>query len=89
MFPVEYEARVWNECKGQHGEEEVIHGITFGEGYVEAMENIEKWYGDELISIKMYMLEEASVPIYEFEQTNWSDMHGMIKLTNIETYSGY
>ena len=33
-------------------------GCTFTESYAEAMENIESFYGDELISIKMDQLEE-------------------------------
>ena len=33
-------------------------GCTFAESYAEAMENIESFYGDELISIKMDQLEE-------------------------------
>ena len=33
-------------------------GCTFAGSYAEAMENIESFYGDELISIKMDQLEE-------------------------------
>lgn len=90
MFPIEYEAHIWNECKnGGHGEEEICHGITFGINYADAMGNIEEYYGDDLISIKLYMLEEVNNPIYEFETNMNSDFHGMFKIDNISIQDSY
>lgn len=88
MYPVEYEARIWNEFKGEHGEEEVVHGITFAETFTEAASNLESYYGSDLLVLKTYMMEEESVPIYEFESTN-ENYHGMIKLPTVEIYDGY
>lgn len=85
IYPVEYEARIWDELKET---EETVHGVTFCESYTEATENLEKWYGDDLIIMKLYMLEETSVPLYEFESTA-SDFHGMIKLDSISIHDGY
>lgn len=76
MYPVEYEAMVWNEDEDKS---EILHGITFGESYTNAMSNIEKYYGDEIISIKMFMNEENF--IYEFEKTTDEDDHGWFKVT--------
>lgn len=89
MYPVEYEVHVWNSCKGEHGEEEVVRGVVFANSFTVAMKYLEKYYGDDLISIKVYMLGETSVPLYEFGADSNSDFHGMFKFGSIETYDGY
>jgi len=86
MFPVEYEAHVWNEI---FKKEEIVHGITFGEDFADAMYNIEHYYGDDIISIKLYMLEETNFPVYEFEINSNGDCHGMLKFGTVEIYDGY
>ena len=62
MYPVEYVATVWN---SDENKEEINHGVTFAGNYTEAMSNIESYYGDELITIKVTMLEES--PVYVLE----------------------
>ena len=62
MYPVEYKAIVWNEIECENEE---VHGITFGETYTEALELIEKYYGDDIISIELIMHEEGEV--FEFD----------------------
>lgn len=65
LFPFEYVLNTWNECDKK---EEIVHGITFGKDYTEAMSNIESYYGDTIIAIeKLYGLEEVTAPIYEIE----------------------
>lgn len=76
MYPVEYEAMIWNDVEGKR---ETVHGITFGESYTDAMSNIEKYYGDEIIDIKMFMNEENT--IYEFERSQEKNDHGLFKVT--------
>lgn len=65
LFPFEYILNTWNELDEK---EEIVHGITFGKNYTEAMSNIEGYYGDTIIAIeKLCGLEEVSVPVYEIE----------------------
>ena len=66
MFPVKYIAKIYDEAA--NAREEVVYGITFAENYYQAMENIEGYYGDTIIEISLYMLEEDSV--YEFNETD-------------------
>ena len=63
MSPVKYTIDFWDDWK-----ETRIHtnGITFAPNYIEAMENICKYYGDEcIISVTIEMLEECTV--YEID----------------------
>lgn len=46
-------------------------GCTFAKSYAEAMANIEEFYGDDLISIKLDQLEES--PILEFHNPKEAD----------------
>lgn len=62
MYPVEYIVTIWDDLTNK---EEVVKGITFAKNYTEAMSKIEDYYGNEIIDIKMFMLEEGSV--YELE----------------------
>ena len=57
-----YTANIWieDECK-----EEVVHGLTFGNCWSEAMNNIEAYYAGDLISVEL--METDSDDIYEFE----------------------
>ena len=58
MFPVEYEAEVFNSLDGKM---ENIHGITFADSFTEAMDKIEDYYGEELNKVTIVLLEEATV----------------------------
>lgn len=46
-------------------------GCTFAESYAEAMANIEEFYGDKLISIKLDQLEEGN--LLEFHNPKEAD----------------
>jgi len=79
MYPVEYEADVYNDMNGNM---ETLHGVTFADSYAEAMNKIENFYGDNLDKVTITLLEENSV--YEFEQTvNNYSFHGMYKIDKI------
>ena len=45
----EYIAEYWDEIDSK---EASAHGVVYGEDYAEAMKNIEKYYGDTIITIK-------------------------------------
>lgn len=63
MSPVKYTIDFWDDWKESRVR---ISGITFAPNYIEAMENICNYYGDECInSVTIEMLEEATV--YELE----------------------
>lgn len=82
MYPVEYSAMVYDEM--QYNTEQV-YGITFADSYAEAMEKIEKYYGDTIIDIRLFMQEENSV--YELNQASiFSPSHGMLRIENISTF---
>lgn len=63
MYSFKYIANILN----LKYEEEKAHGIVFGETYAKAMENIEKFYGSDLISVEIYMMEETLETIFDFE----------------------
>ena len=63
MYPFVYKATIADEYA--EGCEGTVKGVTFGDSYVAAMNNIESYYGDELIDIQIECQEEA--PVYEFE----------------------
>lgn len=62
MYPVEYTVEVWDDTKRK---KDKVHGVTLAESYMEAIENIEWYYGDTICNIFVEMLEENKV--YEFE----------------------
>ena len=58
MFPAKYSALIWNDFNGVT---ERVTGITFGKNYTEVMENIEAYYGKEIIKVSIELQEEATV----------------------------
>lgn len=86
IYPIEYEAHVWNDIKEK---EEIVYGIVFAKDFSDGMTSIEGYYGDELISVKLFMLEEVENLIYEFPTDSSSSLRGMLKIGTIETYDGY
>lgn len=58
MFPAKYSALIWNDLDGVT---ERVTGITFGKNYTEVMENIETYYGKEIIKVSIELQEEATV----------------------------
>lgn len=58
MYPVEYKVRCWD---GDENKEYKAYGVTIAENYTNAMSNIEGYYGEELIEVKLFMQEENSV----------------------------
>lgn len=84
MYPVEFKVHVWNDVKGI---EEINHGVTFADDYSEAAGKVDAYFGSDLISMQLFMLEESSCYIFEnSEEELW---HGMFKIGPVETYSGY
>ncbi len=75
MYPVEYKVAIWDDDVEKV---EKRHGVTFAENYAEAMANIEQYYGDTIIDVKLFMNEECTV--YEFEATQIDYNHGMFKV---------
>lgn len=65
IFPVEYEINMWDEFVGKS---KTVYGVTLAKSYTEAMNNIEKYYGDSIIEISLYPHEDSGV--YEF---NWDE----------------
>lgn len=64
-FPFEYKVYSWDEFKGTT---RTFYGVTIAKSYTEAMNNIEKYYGDSITEVSLYEHEENSV--YEF---NWDE----------------
>ena len=60
------------------GKIENRHGITFAESFADAMEKIEHYYGNELNTVAVTLLEECS--IYEFESTKSDFSHGVYRI---------
>ena len=61
MYPVLYKVHYWDE----DSQEEIFHfGVTLADSYSDAMEKVETYYGDNIISVSLFMEEECSV--YEF-----------------------
>lgn len=82
MYPVEYSAKVYDDIEYKVNQ---VYGITFADSYAEAMEKIEKYYGDTIIDIRLFMQEENS--IYELNQASIFDpSHGMLRIENISTF---
>lgn len=82
MSPFEYEVHIYNEYSDVENKEEIIHGITFGCTYAEAMENIESYYGGDIIDIKIYANEEQTV--YELDPSSAYHEYGWFKIINLE-----
>ena len=80
MYPFEYEVEV-----GYKNEK--CHGITFAKDYGKAAKNIESYYGDELVTMKLFCMEEQS--IYEFEETQSEWNHGVYKIEKFSKYEDF
>lgn len=64
IYPAIYEAEIYNDIQ-QHTEH--VKGITFAPSFSIAMMNIESYYGEELMSVKIELQEEQTV--WELETT--------------------
>lgn len=62
-FPVLYRVRIWEEDERR---EKMLYGVTIAEGYKEAMEAVEGYYGDTILEVSLFMNEENFV--YEFNK---------------------
>lgn len=58
MYPYIFWGSVYDEIDA---EEREFSGCTFADSYAEAMDNIEDYYGEDLISIRLTPLEESSI----------------------------
>lgn len=82
MYPVEYSAIIYDDTNYNT---EQVYGITFANSYVEAMKNIEEYYGESIVDIRLFMNEESSV--YELNEANiFNSSHGMLRIENISTF---
>lgn len=59
MYPILYKASLWDDeiC--------VEHGIIMAPSYADGMTQIEKYYGNDLCAIEMFMCEEGPLMITE------------------------
>lgn len=81
IYPAEYEVKVWNSDEEKI---ETVHGVTFGVSFTEAMESIEDYYGEDLCSVTIILLEESEV--YEFEDTQSQYRHGLYKINDFSKW---
>lgn len=58
MYPALYTAKVYDNIERKT---EIVKGITFADTFTTAMENIEGYYGDTLISVELELEEESSI----------------------------
>lgn len=62
MYPVVYWCEIFNGYANEYeGKVEHVSGCTFAKNYADAMKNIEAYYGDSIINVKMEMIEENTV----------------------------
>lgn len=59
MYPILYKASFWDD------EIYVEHGIIMAPSYADGMVQIEKYYGNDLCAIEMFMCEEGPLTITE------------------------
>lgn len=83
MFFVEYEVTIIDEDDNYN--EKKCHGITVGESYAEAVENIEKHYGNSIECIDMLFMNEES-NVYDFEDTREEYLHGFYKIKKFDKW---
>jgi hypothetical protein len=59
MYPILFRADVWDE--------EIRHdyGVIMATGYIDGMEQIEKYYGYDLCGVELFMCEEGPLMIDE------------------------
>lgn len=59
MYPAVYHIKMWDEIEMKERE---VCGITFAKNYVEAVQNMEDYYGDTIISFSiMFVDTEQSI----------------------------
>ena len=63
MYPFEYVVESYRDENT-----EFLHGVTFANSYREAAEFVEDYYGETLVSMKLFCCEECCV--YEFESAD-------------------
>ena len=56
IYPTLYWVEYWDECDGEMCK---ASGCTFASTFTEAMKHIEDYYGKDLCSVKLEMLEEC------------------------------
>ena len=73
--PFEFEVEHYDEVNKKV---ELLHGVLFAENYVEATEKVDKYFGENLISMKLFANEES--PVYIFENTKQELWHGLYEV---------
>ena len=82
MYPIEYKAIIYEEDEGKNTE---VKGVTFAESFAQGMEYIQGYYGDALIEVSLFMLEEGYV--YDFNETTYSSFHGKFKIEKVTEWN--
>ena len=59
IYPTLYWVEYWDEFEGGCGEMRKASGCTFASTFTEATKHIEDYYGEDLCSVKLEMLEEC------------------------------
>lgn len=59
IYPTLYWVEYWDEFEGERGEMRKASGCTFAPSFTKAMQHIEDYYGKDLCSVKLEMLEEC------------------------------
>lgn len=59
IYPTLYWVEYWDEFEGGRGEMRKASGCTFAPSFTKAMQHIEDYYGKDLCSVKLEMLEEC------------------------------
>lgn len=65
MYPATYRATVYNEASA---EIENVQGFLFAESFAKAAETVEKYYGNELASVSLFLMEETGAPLIELPE---------------------
>lgn len=65
VYPATYRATVYNETSA---EIENVQGFLFAESFAKAAEIVEQYYGNELISVSLFLMEETGVPLMEMPE---------------------
>lgn len=75
VAPYEFEVERYDE---EEKKTETLHGVLFADCYAEAADKLEKYFCNELVSMKLFANEESSV--YIFEDTQEEMWHGLYEV---------
>lgn len=70
-YPAIYTIKIWNELSENT---EVVHGVTFGDSYVDAIKNIEDYYGSDIVSIEYMEQLEGPQSVVEISENEFENI---------------